>query len=72
MKIGSKVITVRELPGADSRHRIPTETICDVELFNDPSKQHEMYQQGFTFIRVIIQKQPHFSFVPTEALKQTV
>lgn len=72
MKIGSKVITVRELPEADSRPRIPTETACEVALFNDPSKQHEMHQQGFTFIRVFIQKQPHFSFVPTEALKQKV
>jgi hypothetical protein len=72
MKIGSKVITVRELPEADSRPRIPAETVCDVALFNDPSKQHEMHQQGFTFIRVFVEKHHHFSFVPTESLKQKV
>jgi hypothetical protein len=70
MKIGSKVITVRELPEADSRPRIPTETTCDVALFNDPFKQHEMHQQGFTFVRVFIHSQAHFTFVPSEALKQ--
>ncbi len=70
MKIGSKVITVRELPEADSRPRIPTDTTCDVALFNDPFKQHEMHQQGFTFVRVLVEKQPFFSFVPSEALRQ--
>ncbi len=70
MKIGSKVITIRELPEADSRPRIPTETICDVALFRDPFKQHEMHQQGFTFVRVFVEEQPFFSFVPSEALRQ--
>lgn len=72
MKIGSKVITIRELPEADSRPRIPSETTCDVVLFNDPFKQQEMHQQGFTFIRVEVKREPFYTFIPTEALKQKV
>jgi hypothetical protein len=76
MKVGTKVITKRELPETATHAPIPKDTPCVIALHFQPDRQQEMYQQGFTYVRFAPARLGYegkdwvYLFIPTDALER--